>query len=62
MDEEHIVFTRREAAQRARMGLSAFDEALRRGTFPSIRISRRVLIPRIAFEKVLAGDHGAEKK
>jgi excisionase family DNA binding protein len=51
-----LVLTRTEAAKKARLGLSAFDEALRRGDFPSLRVGRKVLIPRKAFEAVLAGE------
>jgi len=31
-------------------------EALRRKDFPSIRVGRRLLVPRVAFERILAGD------
>jgi excisionase family DNA binding protein len=53
-DEIAVVLTRREAAAIARISLTALDEALRDGTFPSIRIGkRRVLIPRDSFMQIL---------
>lgn len=51
-----VLYTRLEASKIARMSLASFDEALKRGQFRSIRIGRRVLIPRIAFERALCGD------
>lgn len=54
--EPDLVWTRREGARKAKMGLSAFDEALRRGDFPSLRVGRKVLIPAQAFARVLAGE------
>jgi excisionase family DNA binding protein len=55
--EEHrpAVLSRYEAAQLAQLSIGSFDEALKRGDFPFIRVGRRVLIPRIAFERLLAG-------
>jgi excisionase family DNA binding protein len=47
------VYTRKEAAKIARLSLTALDEALRRGTFPHLRVGKRVLIPRVAFLRIL---------
>lgn len=51
-----VVLTRYEAAQVARLSVGALDECIRRGDILSIRIGRRVLVPRIALERVLAGE------
>lgn len=55
LEPNPVVYTRREAAKIARMGLSSFDEALRRGEFLCVRVGRRVLIPCVAFERALSG-------
>lgn len=47
------VYTRREAAAVARMGITTLDEAIRRGDFLAIRIGHRVLLPRAKFERAL---------
>lgn len=47
--------SRKEAQKLSGLGISSFDEALRKGTFPSIRIGRRVLIPRERFMSILEG-------
>ncbi|MGZ3553463.1 MAG: hypothetical protein ACXWCH_31105 [Burkholderiales bacterium] len=49
-----FILTRREAARIARLSLSAFDEALRQGVFPSVRVGRRILIPRGGLLKALS--------
>jgi excisionase family DNA binding protein len=53
---EQLVCTRLEAARLARLSLSSLDQAIRRGTFPSIRVGKRILIPRAALLKILAGE------
>lgn len=40
----------------ARLGRAAFYEAIRRGEVPSIRLGRRILIPRRAAERHIAGE------
>jgi len=50
------VLNRPEAARLAGLSIGTFDLALARGDFPSIRVGRRVLIPRAAFERILAGE------
>jgi excisionase family DNA binding protein len=53
--QSRLTLTVEEAA--ATLGISrAFAyEAVRRGEIPSIRIGRRVLVPRAALEKLLEG-------
>lgn len=48
-----LVYTREEAARLARMGLSTFDQQLKKKRFPSIRVGRRVLIPADEFRRAL---------
>lgn len=40
------------------MGISSWGarEAIKRGEIPSIRIGHRLLVPRIPFERMLAGE------
>jgi excisionase family DNA binding protein len=54
-----LVYSRREAARLAGLSLTAFDDALRRKQFPSMRVGRRILIPRAAFLRVLESGFGA---
>lgn len=58
--EGRLTLTVEEAA--ALIGISrAFAyEAVRRGEIPSIRIGRRVLVPRAALHRLLAGDDPAD--
>jgi len=52
-DTARLVLSVKEA--RGRLGLSRglMYEALRTGQIPSIRIGRRILIPRVALERLL---------
>lgn len=45
-----------EAARQLRIGKNAAYDAAHRGEIPTIRIGKRLLVPRAAFEKLLAGD------
>lgn len=56
LDNPRLTLTIREAAALAGIGLNSMYEAVRRGDFPSLRISRRLLIPKAAFERILAGE------
>lgn len=53
--EGPAVLTVAEVAQRLRLHANQVYAATASGEVPSIRIGRRVLIPRAAFEKMLAG-------
>lgn len=57
---EPLIYTRREAAQIARMSIASFDEALKRREFPYLRIGRRILIPRVAFERALLANQSSD--
>ena len=43
-----------EIAKRLRIGRNQAYEAVRSGVEPSIRLGRRILVPRVAFERLLA--------
>jgi len=49
------VLTIKEAAQRLRIGINQAYEAARRGDIPCIKIGKRMLVPREAFERKLRG-------
>ena len=52
-DSESLVFTVEEARGKLRISRGLMYEAIRRGEIPSIRLGRRILIPRLALEKLL---------
>ena len=60
-ESPRLTLTVREAASVAGLGLNSMHEALRRGDFPSIRVGRRLLIPRAAFERILAGESPVDR-
>lgn len=45
-----------EAAERLGISRNAGYEAVKRGELPSIKIGKLILIPRAAFERMLAGE------
>ena len=45
-----------EAAQALGIGRNQAYEAAHRGEIPTIKIGKRLLVPRIAFEKMLNGE------
>ena len=55
MTDQHVI-TVEEAAEILRISRNGAYEAVKRGEIPSIRIGRRVLIPRIALEKMLRAE------
>jgi excisionase family DNA binding protein len=52
---ERLTLTVEEVAATLGISLSHAYEAIRRGEIPSIRIGRRVLVPRAALERLLEG-------
>lgn len=50
------VLTIDEVAVRLRIGRGTAFEAARRKEIPTIRIGRRLLVPRAAFERLLEGE------
>jgi excisionase family DNA binding protein len=55
MTDQHVI-TVEEAAEILRISRNGAYEAVKRKEIPSIRIGRRVLVPRIALEKMLRGE------
>ena len=51
--DERRTYTVEEAARRLGLSRNGAYEAVKRGEIPSIRIGRRVLVPRAAFEHML---------
>lgn len=52
MAQSHVM-TVEETAQFLRISRNSVYEALRRGDIPSIRIGRRLIVPRVALERML---------
>lgn len=48
-----------DAGKRLGLGKNAAYEAARRGEIPTIRIGRRLLVPKAAFNRMLAADAGS---
>lgn len=55
MDTDKVVYTVDEAAIILRMSRPSAFQGVKRGEIPSIRIGRRILIPRVALERMLSG-------
>jgi excisionase family DNA binding protein len=55
--EDRLVFTVEEAAQLLGISRSFAYEAVQRGEIPSMRIGRRILVPKTALLRFLASDH-----
>ena len=56
MDEaaQGLTYTVEEAAKLLRIGRNQAYEAVASGQLPSIRIGKRILVPRVALEQMLA--------
>ena len=52
--ETQDVFTIEEAAARLRISRGSAYEAARRGEIPVLRIGRRLLVPRLALDRMLS--------
>ena len=50
------VLTAEEVAEVLRLGRNTVYDALRSGTIPSVRVGRRLLVPKHALERLLSGD------
>jgi excisionase family DNA binding protein len=53
------VLTVEEVRKRLRLGRNAMYDAISNGQVPSIRLGRRILIPRVALEAMLRGEGNA---
>jgi excisionase family DNA binding protein len=58
---EPMVFTVDEAAKLLRVGRKQAYEAVKTGAIPSIRIGKRILVPRVTLEEKLAAMPSAKK-
>ena len=56
-----VVFTVDEAAQLLRISRGLAFSAIHSGTIPSLRIGRRILIPRAALLALIDGDDGPDR-
>ncbi len=56
--EDRLVFTVEEAAQLLGISRSFAYEAVQRGDIPSMRIGRRILVPKAALERFLESSSG----
>ncbi|MHB1988250.1 MAG: helix-turn-helix domain-containing protein [Acidimicrobiales bacterium] len=54
-EDRRLTFTVEEAAERLGIGRATAYEAVARSEIPSIRIGRRILVPRAALERMLDG-------
>ena len=58
-NDDILTFTIPEAARRLGIGRNTAYEAARTGELPTIRIGKRLLVPRAALERKLTGVNGA---
>ena len=58
--ENRLVFTVEEAAQLLGISRSFAYEAVQRGDIPSMRIGRRILVPKAALQKLLMSHSNSE--
>jgi excisionase family DNA binding protein len=56
MAEQRLTLTIEEAAGLLGVGRATAYEAARRGQLPTLRIGRRLLVPRARLEELLGGD------
>jgi excisionase family DNA binding protein len=57
MPDDRLTTTVEEAAALLGIGRNTAYEAVRRGEIPTIKIGRRLLVPRAALDRMLAGDN-----
>jgi len=53
--EERLVFTVVEAAKMLRLSRGLMYDAVRQGQIACVRVGRRILIPRVALQRLLDG-------
>ena len=57
--DERLAFSVEEAAKKLGIGRTAAYLATQRGEIPTVRIGGRVLVPKAALDRLLAGDEPA---
>jgi excisionase family DNA binding protein len=55
-EDKRLTLSVPEAAELLGISRNAAYEAAQRGDIPSIRVGKRLLVPRTAFEKMLTGE------
>lgn len=59
MSEQRNVYSVPEVAQRLGIDRNTVYQAVKEGQIPSIRVGRRILVPRLAFERMLENGSAA---
>ena len=59
--QDRLVLTVPEAAELLGICRNAAYEGVRRGEIPSIRIGKRLVVPRAAFEEMLKGEAATDR-
>ena len=54
-DEQRLTYDVAEAGRKLGLGRNAAYEAVARGDIPSVRIGKRLLVPRAALDRMLSG-------
>ena len=54
--QERKTLTVEEAAKELGIGRNQAYEAAHKGEIPTVKIGRRILVPRVAFERMLSGE------
>jgi excisionase family DNA binding protein len=60
VEEKRLTLTVEEAAEILGLSRAFAYEAVRRGEIPSIRIGRRILVPKAALDRLLSGEQGRD--
>ncbi len=56
MESNKLTFTVEEVAKMLGIGRNSAYEAVARGEIPTIRVGKRLLVPKAALEKLLSGN------
>ena len=62
MKEDSLTLTVTECAKRLGIGRNSAYEAVGRGEIPVIRVGKRLLVPKVALERLLSGDPANTKQ
>ena len=58
MNNEKIVLSVNEVAKLVGLSRNSIYNGIRRGEIPGIRVGKRLLVPRVALDKLLSGGQG----
>ena len=56
MGEDRLVYTQREVAMLLNLSVPSVLKGIQCGQIPSVRIGRRVLVPKVQLERFLTGE------